>query len=134
MRKNISLTLYYEVYLHGSKLIQNLHDLAAASGDHIARLYMHQLMADGAINVTFFFCPNHTVQAKFQFIFHCIFTFFELFGGFSVHIAVPLYGGEILLRILYYTVIYPVKKHQKKGSRKFCFPLQMQVFQLTGCS
>ena len=73
MRKNISLTLYYEVYLHGSKLIQNLHDLAAASGDHIALLHVHQLMADGAINVTFFFCPNHAVQAAFQFIFHSCF-------------------------------------------------------------
>ena len=69
-KNKISFLLYYEVDLRGSKLIQNLHNLAAASGDHIARLYMHQLMADGAINVTFFFCPNHTVQAKFQFIFH----------------------------------------------------------------
>ena len=50
--------------------VQNLHDFAAAAGDYIARLHVHQLVADGTADITFFFCPNDGVQAVFQFIFH----------------------------------------------------------------
>ena len=54
---------------------QNLHDFSAAAGDYIARLHMQQLVADGAVDVTFLFCPNHTVQAALQFTFHSIPSF-----------------------------------------------------------
>ena len=50
--------------------VQYLHGLSAASGDHITGLYVQKLVADGAVDITFFFCPNDGVQAAFQFIFH----------------------------------------------------------------
>ena len=50
--------------------VQHLHDFSAAAGDYIARLYVHQFVADGAVDITFLFCPNHAVQAAFQFAFH----------------------------------------------------------------
>jgi hypothetical protein len=31
---------------------------------------MHDLVADGAVDITFFFGSDHTGQAVFQFIFH----------------------------------------------------------------
>ena len=88
-KNNISFLPCYEVDLCGSKLIQNLHHFAAASGDHVALMHVHQLMADGAIDVAFFFCPNHAVQAEFQFVFHKSSLSLGVTAG-SVCIAVPL--------------------------------------------
>ena len=51
--------------------VQHLHGFAAAAGNYITGLHVQQLMADGAVDITFLFCPNHTVQTAFQFIFHC---------------------------------------------------------------
>jgi hypothetical protein len=58
--------------------VQYLHDLAAAAGDYIARLNVHQLVADGTIDITFFFCPNDGVQAVFQFVFHSFFLISDI--------------------------------------------------------
>lgn len=60
-----------------SFLFQNLHNFSAASGNHIAFAHMQQLVADGAVDVTFLFSPDHAVQASFQFIFHCYPSFFK---------------------------------------------------------
>ena len=54
----------------GCVSVQHLHDFSAAAGNYIAGLHMQQLVADGAVDITFFFRPHHAVQASLQFIFH----------------------------------------------------------------
>lgn len=52
-------------------LIHDLHDFAAATGDDMAFLYMEDFVANGAIDIAFFFCPDHkSAQAAFSFVFH----------------------------------------------------------------
>ena len=46
--------------------LHNLHHLAAAAGDHLARFHVQQLVADGAVDVTFLLRPdNKATQAGF---------------------------------------------------------------------
>ena len=47
--------------------VQNLHDFAAAAGDYIAGFHVQGLAADGAVDVTFLFCPDHADQSAFEF-------------------------------------------------------------------
>ena len=51
--------------------IQRLHHLAAAAGDHLAGLHMEDLVADGAVNIAFFFRPDHRAQAALKLVFLC---------------------------------------------------------------
>ena len=57
-------------------LFKNLHRSSATAGDYIAWLDMQQLVADGTVDVTFFFCPNHAAEAAFEFVFHSIILIF----------------------------------------------------------
>jgi hypothetical protein len=43
---------------------------------------MEQLVADGTVNVTFFFRPHDRVQVSFQFIFHNFTSFYKKSGRF----------------------------------------------------
>ena len=76
------------------KLFQNFHRFSAAAGDHLTGLHMEQLVADGAVDIAFFLCPNHAVQAAFQFIFHS---------------CVPLQKGrELPPALRYFVVLYRI--------------------------
>ena len=74
--------------------VQHLHGLAAAPGDYIARLDVEQLVADGAVDVAFFFGPYHRNQAAFQFVFHrntlLIFSFIIRKSKWSVNAGMGL--------------------------------------------
>ena len=50
---------------HDEKLgsIPDFHHLAAAAGNDLAFCYVKEFVADGAVNVTFFFCPGNKTQA-----------------------------------------------------------------------
>ena len=62
MRKQQPLGVY--------RLFHYFHDLAAAAGDDLAGQDVEDLMADGTVDVTFFFCPDNGAQTAFQFVFH----------------------------------------------------------------
>ena len=53
--------------------VQNLHGFSAAAGDYVACLHVEQLVADGAVDIAFLFCPNHAVQTTLEFVFHKLF-------------------------------------------------------------
>ena len=54
-----------------SYLIHDLHGFAAAAGNDLAFLYMKRFVADGTVDIAFFFRPDHkAAQAAFQFVFH----------------------------------------------------------------
>ena len=52
--------------------VPDLHGLAAAAGDDLARLHVQDLVADRAVDIAFLLCPDHGAQAGFQFVFHGI--------------------------------------------------------------
>ena len=48
-------------------ILLDLHYLATAPGDDLTGFDVQELMADGAVDITFFFCPLHGNQTAFQF-------------------------------------------------------------------